>query len=72
MINAVKNEDTEVANSLITAGASLEEKDDYQMTALICAAYRGHTDIANSLIAAGASLDVEDRKSRTALILAAE
>jgi ankyrin repeat protein len=61
-----------MANSLISAGASLEEKDDDQMTALICAAQEGHTDITKSLIAAGASLDVEDRKSRTALILAAE
>ena len=49
---------TEIAQSLIAAGASLEIKDRCGNTALIAAAYCDSTEIAKSLIAAGASLEI--------------
>jgi uncharacterized protein len=58
LIRAAKGGRTEIANSLIAAGALLDVKDEYQSTALIWAARGGHSEIAVSLIAAGASLDV--------------
>jgi len=61
----------EIAESLIAAGASLDEKDKYQKTALIIAARYGRTEIAKLLIAAGASLDKIDAYRKTALIYAA-
>ena len=58
MIYAAEEGHTDIANSLITAGASMDVKDSEDRTALIWAAEIGHTDIANSLITAGASMDV--------------
>jgi ankyrin repeat protein len=51
---------TERVSLVITAGGSLELKDDHQMVALLIAAHHGHTEIAKSLITAGASLDKAD------------
>jgi ankyrin repeat protein len=57
---AVERGHTEIANSLIAAGATIDVEDIRQRTALIYAAEEGHTDIANSLITAGASMDAKD------------
>jgi len=63
----------EIAESLIAAGASLDEKDGaYRRTALVYAAYMGRTETAKLLIAAGASLDDKDEDQKTALNWAIE
>ena len=46
------------AESLIVAGAKLNEQDQDQFTALICAAKEGHVEICKSLTKAGAALDM--------------
>jgi uncharacterized protein len=63
---------SEIAKSLITAGASLDhQENDFEWTPLMRAAYRGRTEIAESLIEAGASLDKLDSMKRPALMVAA-
>jgi ankyrin repeat protein len=58
LIYAAEEGHTDIANSLITAGATIDVEDIRQRTALIMAAVFDRTEIANSLIAAGASMDV--------------
>jgi ankyrin repeat protein len=56
LIHAAIYDRTEIANSLITSGASLDLKDKEQKTALIYAVERGRTDIAEMLLTAGTQI----------------
>ena len=71
MIRAASKDHTEIATSLIQAGAALEILDVGNRTALMWAALRGNTAIAEALIDAGALIDVQDLDQKTALIHAA-
>ena len=65
------NGSLETARVLIAAGAALEATDQTGLTALMCAAYRGHEPIVKLLIEAGASLEARDQDGYTALMFSA-
>ena len=57
---AAENGYTEIAASLITAGAPLDSQDALEHTALSLAAEEGYEEIVALLIADGASLGLQD------------
>ncbi len=61
---------TDIALSLINAGADLDAVNDAGNTALIRAACENRMDIMIALIKAGANLDIQNNDGYTALILA--
>jgi ankyrin repeat protein len=61
LIAAAERGHTEITNSLIAAGASLDVEDQFQRTALMYAAERGHTEIEELLITAGAQNASSDK-----------
>ena len=61
---------TEIVNSLIAAGALLDEKSKYEETALFCATREDRRDSVKALIAAGADLNITNRNRLTPLIMA--
>lgn len=69
---AVKNGDLKNVQTLITAGADLEARDDQNMTPLMSAAARGYSDIVRILIDAGADIQAQDKFRLTALFYAVD
>jgi ankyrin repeat protein len=57
--------------ALISAGASLDLQDSYDMTTLLHTARRGYTEILKLLIASGASIDLGNTSDVTALMRSA-
>jgi ankyrin repeat protein len=72
LINAVKNGDLKNVETSIAAGASLEARDNENMTALMRAAEKGYSDIARILIDAGADISAKDKFDCTAFFKAAD
>ncbi|WP_165227137.1 ankyrin repeat domain-containing protein [Aquisphaera insulae] len=62
----------ELVQSLLTAGANVEEADPNGQTPIFRAAEAGHADIVRDLIAAGARVDLKDHNRQTPLELAAQ
>lgn len=62
----------EIARILIAAGAKVDVRDSYDMTALMYAAQTGHADVAGELLKAGADPNVKNKARETALVLARE
>ena len=72
LISAVKNGDLKSVETSIAAGASLEARDNENMTALMRAAEKGYSDIVRILIDAGADISAKDQFGRTAFFNAAD
>lgn len=72
LINAAKNNNTEKLKALIKAGASLEARDNNDMTALMYAADKGYSNIARILIDAGADINAKNNYNLTAFFRAAD
>jgi len=60
----------ETVKLLIEKGAHVNEKDEYGMTALICAATLGRTEMVRILLDKGADVRAKDNRGQTALTLA--
>lgn len=71
LVRAASSEDTDALRALIDAGGSLDARDQYGDTALICAASTGRLGNVQLLVDAGADLEVRDTGGRTALMWAA-
>ena len=63
-------EDLKEAVKLILAGADVNAKNDYGLTALMIASKKGYKEIVQILIKTGADLDTTDKDSITALMIA--
>ncbi len=57
--------------ALLKARQPVDGRGDFNTTALMRAAYRGHTEIAQTLVSSGADIGIRDRGGATALHLAA-
>ena len=67
----VKTATPEQVRIAIAAGAALDVRDEYGLTALMNANNLGHVEIVAELIRAGAHLDAQDKAGWTALMYAA-
>ena len=67
---AVGNNQKDIAQLLIAAGANVDLQDDYDRNALMIAAEKGYEDIAQLLIDSGANTDLTDIYGRSAFIIA--
>jgi ankyrin repeat protein len=61
----------DVADSLLRAGASVHQGDEWQQTPLMWASEWGHADVVHRLLQAGALVNARDDHGNTALIVAA-
>ena len=61
----------DVLRGLLDAGASIESKNTYKATALICACEKGHAHIVNELLKLKPLINSKDENEITALITAA-
>jgi hypothetical protein len=59
----------EIVQSLVTAGANLEQGDNSQRTPLMLAVMGGHDDLVEMLLKAGANKDAKDSEGKNALQL---
>ena len=65
------NGNIDMVEILLAAGADVNAKTNFGMTALMTAAAKGHRPIAQTLLDRGADLKAKDNNSWTALIWAA-
>jgi len=68
LLEAARRGNSEVALALIEAGAGVNSKDSYGVTALMFAAISGSAEIMQRLIEKGADVNAKDIDGRTALI----
>jgi len=61
LVDAARRGDTEAVRLILDAGAAVNAAQGDGMTALHCAAERGHAEVAGLLIAASAALDAKTR-----------
>ena len=72
-VEMCKKGNTQRVIEAVNAGANVNAKDKYGVTALMWAAKKGHAEIANVLIKAGADLNAKENYfGRTALMVAAQ
>jgi hypothetical protein len=70
LLAAAAKGETNLVQTLIQAGASVESADKNGRTPLMLAAQHGHEDTVRALLAAGAKLDARDKSGLTAFGLA--
>ena len=63
LLDAAYKGDVSRVNSLLSAGASVRERDGWNGTALMYAAAEGHLEIVKKLLDAGASVDERSRRN---------
>ncbi len=67
---AAMNGDLAAIQALQDAGADLDHRDDFEMTALHFVAYHGHQDVVHFLLASGANINAQNTNGYSALMLA--
>jgi ankyrin repeat protein len=72
LIDAARDDDADILQSLLDAGADINAKDTAGYTALMWAAGLGHTDTVKLLLDHGADVHIENNYKNTALGLAVE
>ncbi len=71
LFNAIDCDDIKTVQTLLTAGANINAKNNHGETALILAARRDHINIVKELIEKGADVNVQNENGNTALMHAA-
>jgi ankyrin repeat protein len=70
LIYSAEQDNIEILNKLIAAGANINTQNKNGITPLMEAAKQGNIEIINRLIAAGADINAKDNFNQTALIIA--
>ena len=71
LVNAVKQNDTELARKLIAKGADVNQKDSSGNSLLIISSANGNAEIVQLLLSSGASLDAVDANMNATALHAA-